>query len=160
VFTVNEILDIAIRLERNGEAVYRQAIEKVSIPEIESMLEWMANEEVLHARWFSDLKNKASDQAVGISAEKIGPDLLNGVIGEQSFSLQGIDFTNIAQLSDLMNVFIEFENDGILFYEMLLPFVRSDSTRELLEKIITEERQHIKTLREKIVELAETSTNS
>ena len=56
----------------------------------------------------------------------------------------------------MLDIFIEFENDGILFYEMLLPFVRSQSTREMLETIIAEEREHIKTLKERIAELAET----
>ena len=99
MFTVNEILDIAIRLEKNGEAVYRQAMEKVTNPEIASTLAWMADEEVRHAERLAGLKNDTTGQSAGISAEEIGPDLLSGVIGEQSFSLQDIDFTGIGQVA-------------------------------------------------------------
>ena len=156
MFTTNEILDIAIRLEKNGEAIYRQAIEKAANPELEAMLRWMADEEVRHAQWFSDLKGIAQKQADDLLSEKISPDLLGNVIGEQSFSLADIDFDNIEQLAELLDVFIEFENDGILFYEMLLPFLRNEKTRQLLEKIITEEKQHVKTLREQIIALTAT----
>jgi len=156
VFTANEILDIAIRLEKNGENIYRRAIEKIAMPELASALEWVADEEVRHAKWFSDLKRNTAGQSIGMSVEEIGPDFLGSVIGEQSFSLQGIDFTSIDQVSELLDIFIEFENDGILFYEMLLPFIRSESARELLETIIAEEREHIKVLKERIAELAKT----
>ena len=44
---------MAIKLEKNGEVVYRDAIEKVSNPELITVLEWMANEEVKHANWFA-----------------------------------------------------------------------------------------------------------
>jgi rubrerythrin len=156
VFTVNEIVDIAIRLEKNGEAVYRQAIENVSNPEIASILEWMADEEVRHAEKLSELKNHATDQPTGISVEEIGPDFLNDIIGKQSFSLQDIDFADIDQVSELLDIFIEFENDGILFYEMLQPFVRGERNRKMIATIIHEEKEHIKILKEKITELAET----
>ena len=36
MFSANELLDMAIKLEKNGEAVYRNAIAKVSKPELNS----------------------------------------------------------------------------------------------------------------------------
>jgi len=63
LFTINEILDIAIRLEKNGEAVYRNAIDKISNPTLISLLEWMAAEESNHAKWFNDLKQKVETSA-------------------------------------------------------------------------------------------------
>ena len=75
-------------------------------------------------------------------------DFLTSIIGGQSFSLDDVDFANIQQVSDLLNVFIESEKDGILFYEMLMPFIRDEGTRTMLEHIINEEQNHIKTLKE------------
>ena len=49
-------------------------------------------------------------------------------------------------MSDLLNVFTESEKDGILFYEMLMPFIRDEGTRTMLEHIINEEKNHIKML--------------
>ncbi len=58
MFTIKEILDMAIRIEKNGEVVYRNAIEKISNPALVSLLKWMADEEVNHAKWFSKLKQE------------------------------------------------------------------------------------------------------
>ncbi|MEJ2730861.1 MAG: ferritin family protein [Deltaproteobacteria bacterium] len=47
---MNEILDMAIQLEKNGESVYRNAVDKVKDPDLVSLLKWMADEEALHGR--------------------------------------------------------------------------------------------------------------
>ena len=57
MFSINEILDIATQLEKNSEAIYREAAERVSKSEIAEVLEWMADEEVKHAQWFDTLRN-------------------------------------------------------------------------------------------------------
>jgi rubrerythrin len=50
LFSTDEILDLAVQIERNGEAVYRDAIGLLSDPELVSLLGWMADEEAKHAR--------------------------------------------------------------------------------------------------------------
>ena len=59
-----------------------------------------------------------------------------------------VDFSQIDRIDDLIDIFIEFEEDGILFYEMLLPFIQDQETMAQLNKIITEEKNHIEQLRE------------
>ena len=70
MFSTNEILDMGIKLEKNGEAVYRDAIEKVSNPELITLLEWMADEEVKHANWFAEYKLKLDQKSVNPFMEK------------------------------------------------------------------------------------------
>jgi rubrerythrin len=146
VFTIYEVLDIAIRLEKNSETVYREAAHSVSIAEIEAALEWMADEEVKHAQWFEDLRNTATIKQADTHLETMNSDFIKSIIGGQSFSLDDVDFTDIQEVSGLLDVFIESEKDGILFYEMLMPFLREQGTRTMLEHIISEERTHIQTL--------------
>ena len=148
MFSIDEILDIAIRLEKNSETVYRGAQDNVSKPEIADALAWIADEEVKHAQWFDSLRDTATIRDEATSVETLNPDFLKTIIGSQTFSLDDIDFEDIRQLSSLLDAFIESEKDGILFYEMLMPFIRDDSTRTMLEQIITEEERHIKTLKE------------
>ena len=148
MFSVNEILDIAIRLEQNSEAVYREAAEKVSNPEIAEVLVWMAEEEIKHAQWFDGLRNTTTIKPEAASLENLNGDYLKNVIGGQTFSLDDVDFGNLQQVSDLLEVFVESEKDGILFYEMLLPFLRDEGSRTMLEHIILEEQNHIKSIKE------------
>ncbi len=153
MFNIDEILDIAIRLEKNSEAVYREAAGNISRPEIAAALEWMADEEAKHAQWFDNLRNTACIRPDAASLETMNADFLKTIIGGQSFSLDDVNFENIEQLSSLLDVFVESENDGILFYEMLMPFIREEGTRTMLEHIINEEHNHITTLKEFITPL-------
>ena len=148
MFTITEILDMAVKIEKNGEAVYRNAIEKISVPSLAPLLEWMANEEVSHAEWFSDLKQKVETNIENPFGQDISHQMLNDTIGDQSFSLKEIDFSRIDDNADLIDIFIEFEKDSILFYEMLQTFIQSEETRSQLNQIIAEEKRHIEKLRE------------
>lgn len=151
MFAIKEIIDMAIRIEKNGEAVYRSAIEKISNPALVSLLEWMADEEDCHAKWFSDLKQEVETLSKNPFIEEMSRELLNDLIGEQSFSLKEVDFSQVDSINDLIFTFIEFEEDSILFYEMLQPFIQDEDTLAQLAKIIVEENSHIERLREFIL---------
>jgi rubrerythrin len=148
LFSANEILDIAIKLEKNGEVVYRDAIEKVSSPELIAVLEWMANEEVKHANWFSDLKFKLDQKSINPFMEQMSRELFNDVLGDKNFSLKDIDFSSVSDIDALLVIFIEFEKDSIRFYQVLEPFIEDPICLETLKKIIDEENCHIKRLQE------------
>jgi len=148
MFTIKEILDITIRIEKNGEAVYRHAVEKISNPTLVSLLEWMADEEVKHAKWFSNLLQELETPSKNPFIEDMSHELLNDIIGGQSFSLKDVDFSQIENINDLIDIFIEFESDSILFYEMLQVLIQNDDTLTQLHKIITEEKNHIQQLQE------------
>ena len=132
MFSIHEILDIAIQLEKNSEAIYREAAESVIKPDIATVLKWMADEEVKHAMWFDSLRDDAALKPEATSLEILNGDFLKSIVGGQSFSLADVDFADIQQVSDLLNVFIESEKDGILFYELLMPFIREEDIRSML----------------------------
>ena len=146
MFSTVEILDIAIGIEQNGEAVYRDALEIISDPQLVDLLTWMADEEVKHARWFSNLKQSVETESANPFVEEMGRELFNDLLGEKSFSHKEADFSKVEQIDDLMAIFIEFEKDSILFYELLEPLIEDESTLENLKKIIAEENNHIATL--------------
>ena len=50
MFTIGDILDLAILIENNGETVYRDAAKKISNLSLISMLQRLADEEAEHAR--------------------------------------------------------------------------------------------------------------
>ena len=146
MFSTNEILDLAIKIEKNGEAVYREAVEMVSNPELASLLTWMADEEVTHAEWFSELKTQAATAPHNPIAEEMSRELFKDLLGEKNFSHTDVDFTLVATVADLLAIFIEFEKDSVMFYEMLMPFIDDDTALQNLKKIIAEENNHINKL--------------
>ena len=121
MFTINEILDIAIRLEKNSEEVYRRAAAKASKPEIAAALNWAADEEHKHANWLAGLKEDQSVQAVQLAPGDVDGNLLNAVIGKESFSLETVEFADIEHVAE-RSTFIYFGEQQSLnahFFENL-----------------------------------------
>jgi rubrerythrin len=148
VFEIGEILDLAIRLEKNGEATYRQAISIASDEELKAALEWMAQEEANHGQWFLKLKTALENGGKNPFMAEMSRELFDDLVGSQSFSLKEVDFAAVETLDELVAIFIEFEQDTVLFYEMIAPFVDDGPTRTQLQAIIAEENRHISRLRD------------
>ena len=146
MFTAKELLNMAIKLEKNGEAVYRSAIAMVKKPELVSLLEWMAAEEVKHAGFFSELKINLETKQANPFVEEMSRELFDDLLGNQNFSLKEVDFSSIKNMDDLITVFLEFEKDSVIFYKVLEPFVEDPIALQQLQKIIDEEYLHIKHL--------------
>ena len=148
MFTAHEILDMAIRLEENGESVYRDAAAQTTDPDIRALLLWMAEEEVKHARWFSDLKKKIKTRSSNPFMEEMSRKVFGSLLGEKSFSHREVNLAAVDRIDDLIAVFKEFEKDTVLFYETLIPFIEDNHTLINIEKIISEEKNHITKLNE------------
>jgi len=148
MFTLSEIIDLAIRIEKNGENAYRKAQEEVSNPSLASMLQWLAEEEVEHVKWFTRLKEKAATSAEDPKLEEMGKAILQGVLGDQAFSIKDADFSKTEDINSLLELSVEFEKDTALFYEMLSAFIDDEETLNQLDKIIEEEKRHVQLLEE------------
>jgi len=148
LFSPKEILDMAIKLEKNGETVYRQAIAKASSPQIASLLGWMADEEAQHANWFGELKSRLETEDAESFMDEMSRELFDDLLGEKNFSLQDVDFSSAEQVQEMIAVFIEFEKDTVIFYQVLGPFISEKTTLKLLQQIIDEENRHIEHLQQ------------
>ena len=148
---------MAILLERNGESAYRRAIKEVSEPGLATLLERMADEEVKHTRWLSDMKNTLVSKSQNPIGEEMSQELFENLLDKQTFSLKDTDFSQVRRSSDLIAICIEFEKDTVLFFEMLEPFIEDGDTLEQLKDIITEEHRHIAQLNELLENTAEVS---
>ena len=147
MFSADEIFDLAIRIERNGEKFYRDLISRLESTELKEALGWLADEEVRHAQFFANLKEESKNRERRILGED-GVDnmLLQDLLGDRVFSLDDLDLSSLSDLRSLLQYAIEFERDTILFFEMIKPFVEEDAALEKLEAIIQEEHRHIVTL--------------
>ena len=152
MFSLKDIIDIAVQIEQNGERVYRNAAEKIKDPSLGSLLKWLADEEVKHMEWFAILKDKIQDTGEHPEQEKFGRALLQNAVGNHSLALEDADFLTIEQVQGLINLVMEFENDTVLFYKMLQPLIEDQKTLEQLHAIIQEEENHAQRLNEVLSE--------
>ena len=146
MFTVNDICDIAIQIERNGERIYREAAKRSDDLQMAQLFNWMADEERRHAQWFQDLRLPSRVPPEHEEIESMGRSLLREMMENQPFSLEEDRMQAVADLSSLLNLSIEFEQDTIMFYEMLCSFIDEAETREQLNRVIAEELGHVRQL--------------
>jgi len=146
MFTTNDLLDIAVKMEKNGKAVYEHALGEIKNKKLKKLLAWMALEEESHQKWFLGQKKPRNPEAVDFS--EILPDVLQEMMGGKSLSLEEVDFSKITHTTQMLTTFIEFENDTILFYEFLGSFIQDTETLEGLKDIIREETAHVTALNE------------
>lgn len=147
VFSFEEVIDMAVQIEKNGEKVYLAAVDHTDNPRLKQLLEWMAEEERHHAKWFEGLKQKSGILSDNEALKEMSEALVRDYLGGQTFSLKEVDFSLVAGTDELIRIFIEFEKDTILFYDLLVAFVTDDAIKEKIRAIISEEETHVETLK-------------
>jgi len=148
VFNLSDIINIAVRIEKNGEKTYRKAGIEASDPLISSILEQLADDELEHEKWFNSLKEHIESTDIDPALEEMGGIIIRGVLGEEAFSISEVDFSKIENIKTLLEKSIEFEMDTILFYEMINAFIENNETIKNLAMIIDEENRHVQQLTE------------
>jgi rubrerythrin len=148
MFTLGEIIDLAVRIETNGQKAYQKAQGQVTDPALAAMLGWLADEEAEHEKWFPRLKEEADAAREDPKLEEMAYGVLQGVLGDQAFSIDEADFSQVEDLNQLLELSVEFEKDTILFYEMLRAFIEDEQILNHLNRIIEEENRHIRLLQD------------
>lgn len=146
MFTFTDIRNIAVQIEKNGEESYRNAGRIAKDPEIARIMNWMADEEKCHGEWFENLQSDKSLTAEQQEMEALGKSLLQDMIKGNTFLLAQSELENAETLKDVISRSQVFEQDTILFYEFLLGLIDDQATAVHLQKIIDEERNHLRRL--------------
>jgi rubrerythrin len=148
MYSVLEILDLALQVEENGEAFYRDAVKRTEKADLRSLLEWLAEEEAKHRDWFAERKEAARARGDDSVVDEAGSNILRDILGNQTFSLQEAELSSLGETEDLLEIAREFEKDTVLFFEIIRSLVDDRETLEALGKIIEEENSHIQRLQE------------
>jgi rubrerythrin len=143
MFSMEEILDLGIRIEKNGEKFYREAQEKVALEELKILLTRLADDEVEHVRFFTRKKEALKSKPEDPELEKQASAILQEILGDQTFSLNETNPADLKTIDELLDLAIEFEKDTVLFYEMLSALATRDDALKGLQELIEEENRHV-----------------
>jgi len=147
MFTIADIRNIAIQIERNGEATYRKAAEAAEDPDLAELFNHMADDEKRHAQWFETIETDSNLTEEQAELEAVGKSILQEMIKDKTFSLNDENLATIDNLADLISESHGFEEDTIIFYEMLNGFIDDPHTLDQLNCIIAEEKKHAEDLK-------------
>lgn len=151
IFNAREVFEIAERIERNGQAFYRKAANNVSVSNVKSFLEALANMEEQHEKLFHTLKNQVTE-----TPQSEFPDLddqlgqyLNSFADGRIFEVAQLPENKISPSSSLEEIFevaIDFERNSVVFFTLIKQTVPVSLGKEKIDILIKEEIKHIASL--------------
>jgi rubrerythrin len=144
MFTLAEVYDLGIRIEKNGERFYRDAMKQAWSAPIADMLKLLADEEVKHVDFFVKRMDAVKQRRENPFLDEMSISMLKDILGNQTFSLKDADVSKIRSVDELVAFAVEFEKDTILFYEMVDSFMTDGEPRRELKAIIEEEERHVR----------------
>jgi len=148
MFTLTDVRNIAVQIEKNGEETYRKVAAQIKEPELVQIFHWMAEEEKRHAEVFMAIMDDRKLSKEQAELEAMGRSLLQDIVRSQTFSLDEERLAQTTSLEGLLTQSIEFEQDTVDFYEFLTGFLDEAEAISELKSIIEQERGHVKHLQE------------
>jgi len=148
MFTLHEIYDLAMQIEKNGEDFYRESEKKTSKTALKALFIWLAEEEVKHSQWFMERKSLLKTDSETLALDEMTAKMLKDILGDQRFSLGEAKIEHIETAEDLLSIALEFEEDTIIFFRMLRSLIEDDDSIKGLDAIIEEETRHVEMLRD------------
>ncbi len=154
MFTASELFDLAVRVEENGERFYRSALEKTGPGVLKDLLAWLAEQEVEHKSTFARIREALAGQPEQDPALlSLGRDVLQSAMGRHAFSLDELEIDSLREEDEILRAALVFEEDTLLFFEFISPFVSNRGVRTMLDRIMAEEVNHKQILLERISQI-------
>lgn len=129
------IFDYAMKMEKDGEKYYHDLADKCQIPGLKKILTMLAEDEANHYEIFKNLKENTVLKNAGSTVIKDAKNVFEEMTGTTQFNLEGTEV-------DMYKIAIEVEKKSEDFYREKAKEVDSEDTKNLLNKIAEEERNH------------------
>jgi len=153
VFNADEIFELALQIEQNGEKFYRDSAKKVKDSEAQDVLDKLADMEIEHQKVFKGMKSAltaADKKAMTFDPNNEAGLYLASLANTKVFFKKDID---TSKLEGIFKSALAAEKDSIAFYLGMRDLVPVGSGREKIEEIIKEEMRHIRILGERLTAL-------
>lgn len=148
-FSVDEVFEMAQALERAGEDFYRRAASVATEAPVRCALLQLAEMEHTHLQTFARLRERLPEEL------RTRPPRTPGEADEHARYVRALVRTHafgpeagtrLASPLDVLQRAVELEKDAIVFLLDLQELVPLQQGREEVERILDEERQHVRTL--------------
>jgi rubrerythrin len=149
LFQAADIVELAMQVEKSGEAFYRAVAAKVQSQKTRDLFEYLADQEVIHYKVFSRLSQTVQENPFMTDEEwELYMEYLNGTV--QSAFFEGADKAlalaeTVTDERQAINMAIGFEKETLLFFYDLRDHI-PDGDRPYVSKIVDEEKRHIRRL--------------
>ena len=143
-YSGQEIINIAVRIEENGNEFYTNAADMVTESnDTKALFLDLAEKEVMHIAIFQKLADKFDAESFDFQGEDAS-DYINHLADSHIFGRPDAGKAlaqTVKTPKEALEIAFKFENDSVAFYTELLKYARSDS-KKLVQQIIDEEKEH------------------
>jgi rubrerythrin len=135
LFQAADIVELAMQVEKSGEAFYRAVAGKVQSAESREVFEYLAGQEVAHYQMFSKLSQTVQDNPFMTDEEwELYMDYLNGTV--QSAFFEGPDKAlalaeTVTDEQQAVHMAIGFEKETLLFFYDLRDHIPDKDKRHI-----------------------------
>jgi rubrerythrin len=143
MFTIADIRNIAVQIEKNGEETYRKASLASKDLEIGQLLATMAEDERRHGEWLATITSDKPLTEEQREMEAVGRALLQDMIKGNPFLLEASELERAQNVREVLVRAKGFEEDTILFYQFIEGFLDDPDAVDRIRIIIAEERRHL-----------------
>lgn len=148
-YNIDEILQIAEQIERNGESFYRKAAENTADPKTRDVLIRLADYEIEHIRIFS--KMRASLAESNATPEPFDPEgeserYLQAIANRRVFDVtedRASKLTGQETPEEILLMALQAEKDAVVLYLGMVDMVTDPFNKNEVRKIMREEMSHI-----------------
>lgn len=149
LFKGSEIVQIAIQIEKNGEAYYTTLVKSLKDEKVKDLFQFLADEEKKHISVFENmLESVGRYQPRGESYPGEYEDYMKALAGSHVFTEEAAGEEAAQKVKtevEAIDMALGFEKDSILFYTEMKKFV-PESGHKILDSVIEEEREHLRKL--------------
>lgn len=139
-----EIIEIAVRIEENGQEFYTAAAEMIKEnKDIKGLFYDLAEKELTHIAIFQKMADKFEAETFEFNKDE-SSDYIGHLADTHIFGRKDAGTAlakTVSTAKQALEIAYKFENDSVVFYEELLKRTSSDA-KKLISRIIEEEKEH------------------
>lgn len=148
LLTGDEVIEIAIRLEKDGQTFYSRAAESATSPGVRALFEDLAEQELHHQHAFEKLGRDVVELALTPEQWDEFQAYASALLKQRLFSTPDGALGEASEAGDeqtALRAALGFEEETLLFFHELRGAVRGPG-QQVVERIAEEEKQHIQRL--------------
>jgi len=151
-FNAGEIFQVAVEIEKNGQAFYEQAYKAVDDPEVKDLFTALARDEISHQKRFESLLSDLPEELKRPTVSDLDQEVdlyIKDLAGQHVFRAdEGFrsELEKIKTVDDALQLALRFEKDSVIFYLGMQDATCEGKARDIVSILIKEEQEHVRRL--------------
>ncbi|HQQ67998.1 MAG TPA: ferritin family protein [Candidatus Cloacimonadota bacterium] len=148
VYSVNEVIEFAVQIEKNGYAFYHEASKRKDLnPKAKEFIEFLRDQELNHEKTFLALRDDDDMQHLELTQDwELIAEYLKTIVAGRIFNSEDSAIKKAASAKDIKEIVenaISFEKDTLLYFHAINDNVANVKAKTALRRIINEEVSHV-----------------